>query len=167
MQPPDGRTSLSTWQQFGVALLFVLGCLVVGALSGSATDADSLWFWALEKPFFYPPAWLFAPVWTLLYILMGVAAFLVWREGISNREVQWALGLFAVQLAFNAAWSPVFFGAQSPGGGLLIILALVALLVLTIRQFLVVYRPAAYLMVPYLLWVMFATLLNFGIWVMN
>jgi translocator protein len=167
MQPPDGRTSLSTWQQFGVALLFVLGCLAVGWISGSASDTDSLWFWALEKPFFYPPEWLFAPVWTVLYIMMGVAAFFVWREGISNREVQWALGLFVAQLAFNAAWSPVFFGAQSIGGGLLVILALVALLVLTIRQFLVVNRIAAYLMIPYLIWVIFATLLNFGIWGMN
>jgi translocator protein len=167
MEAAEGKRRLTTWQHFGIELLFVLFCLAVGWISGRTADTDSLWFWALEKPFYYPPNELFGPVWTVLYILMGISAYLVWREGFSEGEVQWALLLFLAQLAFNAAWTPVFFGAQSVGGALLIILALVALLVLTIRQFLVVSRIAGYLMVPYLLWVVYAALLNLGIWILN
>jgi translocator protein len=159
--------SLTTWQQAGVAILFVIGCLAVGFLSGTSGDSDSLWYWSLRKPFFQPPSWLFGPVWTLLYTLMGVAAFLVWREGWRQGEVQWALMLFLVQLGLNAAWTPVFFGAQAVGGALIVIILLVAVLVLTVRQFLRVNRIAGFLMMPYLAWVAFATLLNAAIWILN
>jgi translocator protein len=167
MEASEQARTLSAWQQIGVAAAFVIGCLAIGFVSGQTGDTDSLWYWALRKPFFQPPNWLFAPVWTVLYIVMGVAAFLVWREGWRQGEVQWALLLFVGQLGLNAAWTPVFFGAQSVGGGLLVIVALLALLVLTVRQFLRVNRIAGYLMVPYLAWVTFATALNAGIWVMN
>lgn len=167
MTEQPSRTTLTRWQQVGVAMAFALGVIVLGFLSGQVGDSDSLWYWALEKPFFQPPAWLFGPVWTVLYAMIGVAAFLVWRQGFGQAAVRWALALFVIQLAFNLAWTPVFFGAQSVGGALLVILALLPLLVLTIRQFLQVDRLAGWLLIPYLAWVAFATILNFSIWVLN
>jgi translocator protein len=164
-QPP--ATTLTRWQQVGVAVAFALGVMVLGFLSGQVGDSDSLWYWGLQKPFFQPPPWLFGPVWTILYVMIGVAAFLVWRRGFGRSDVRWALALFGIQLAFNLAWTPIFFGAQSVGGALLVILALLPLLVLTIRQFLQVDRLAGWLLIPYLAWVAFATILNFSIWLLN
>jgi translocator protein len=97
MEAATTRSELRTWQHLGIAALFVLFCLAVGWISGAATERDELWYWALEKPFFYPPEVLFAPVWTVLYILMGVAAYLVWRKGMHVGEVQWALILFVAR----------------------------------------------------------------------
>lgn len=167
MDAATTRSDLRLWQHAAIAVLFALFCLAVGWISGAAADRDTLWYWDLEKPFFYPPEELFAPVWTVLYILMGLAAYLVWRAGLRQGEVQWALILFAAQLAFNAAWTPVFFGAQAIGGALLVMLGLIVLLALTIRQFFRVNRLAGYLLLPYGLWVLYAAALNAALWVMN
>jgi translocator protein len=159
---------LPAWQQIGIALLFALSCVAVGAHGATVSPGgDTAWYANLEKPFFTPPSWLFGPVWTVLYVLMGVAAFLVLREGWHRREVRLALALFAVQLALNGAWTPVFFGMQSPLGGLVIIVLLMLVLAATLRQFLVVRPLAGWLLVPYLLWVGYATALNLAIYVMN
>jgi tryptophan-rich sensory protein len=117
----------------------------------------------LAKPEWSPPGWIFGPVWTMLYLAMAVAAWLVWRSG-GWREQSGALGLYLVQLALNALWTPLFFGLRSPGFALVCIVFLLAAVAFTCRLFFRVRRPAGWLLVPYLLWVSFATALNFSIW---
>jgi tryptophan-rich sensory protein len=148
----------------------VLACEVVGA-SGSVftvTGAGS-WYESLARPALAPPDWVFGPVWTTLFALMGVAAWLVWRasSGSNARAARVALGAFVVQFAFNVAWSAVFFGAQSIFGGLVVIAALWLAIVATVGTFYRVDRRAAALLLPYLAWVSFAGYLNYGIWVLN
>ena len=142
--------------------------LAVGGLSGYATARGvETWYPTLAKPPFNPPAWVFGPVWTLLYIMMGIAAFLVWRQGIGTPGVKLALVVFALQLALNGLWSIVFFGMQSPGWAFVeIILLWLAVLASTWLSWRV--APAAgWLMLPYLAWVGFAALLNGSIWFLN
>jgi tryptophan-rich sensory protein len=143
-------------------------CLAVGALSGFATQTSvDTWYATLNKPSFNPPNWIFAPVWTLLYIVMGIAAGIVWGHGYAHKSVKTALYLFGFQLLLNASWSIVFFGLQSPLPALVILVILLVLIFLTIRRFYAVHRTAAYLMIPYVLWVLFAGLLNFKIVQLN
>lgn len=155
----------------GDALRFVVSFaapLAVGAIGGIATTRSVVeWYPALAKPWFTPPSWLFGPVWTALYLTMGVALFLVWRGGLTSRARRLAVALFAVQLALNAAWSPVFFGARAPAAGLLVILLLDMAVAGTIVAFRRVSSTAAWLLSPYLVWVLFATTLNFEIWRLN
>lgn len=154
--------------QVGLATVFALVCLGAGYLSGTAGDgATSAWYQALEKPAFHPPAWVFGPVWTVLYALMGVAAFLVWREGVRRPAVQAALGLFAAQLVLNLAWTPAFFGAESLTAASAIIVALLGVLAATVWRFFGVRRLAGWLLVPYLVWVAFATVLTLSIRALN
>lgn len=140
---------------------------LIGALGIPFTTPDSAWFQALEKPWFYPPSAAFGIVWTLLFSLMGIAAYLVYRRGVENRGVKIALGVFALQMAFNVAWSPAFFTAQELLLAFGIILALWVLIVATIVAFARVDRRAALLLVPYLAWVTFAAVLNYSIWALN
>ena len=143
-------------------------CLLIGILASFATQSSvNDWYQTLNKPSFNPPNWIFGPVWGVLYILMGVAAGIVWAKGIYHLWVKTALYHFAFQLLFNALWSIVFFGFQSPFWALIVILTLLILIFLTIRWFKVVSKTAAVLMVPYFLWVCFATVLNYKIWEMN
>lgn len=143
-------------------------CLLIGFLAGFATQSSvGTWYATLNKPNFNPPNWLFGPVWTLLYILMGIAAGLVWAKGFYHIWVKTALYYFGFQLLFNALWSIVFFGFQEPFWALLVILVLLILILLTIKWFKIVSKPAAYLLIPYLLWVCFATFLNYKIWELN
>ena len=147
------------------ALAFIALCEGVGLIAGLATQSSvETWYPTLTKPFFTPPNWLFAPVWTLLYALMGVAAYLVWRR---RPGVQRALVLFGVQLALNAAWSIVFFGERSISGGLVVILLLLAALLATLAAFWHHARWAGGLLVPYVIWVGYATALNAGLWWLN
>ena len=169
----DARPTLARWKQIGIAALFVVGCELVG-LVGAATTATggSSWYETLAKPPFNPPGWLFGPVWTALYAMMGVAAFLVWREGrradgAAKADVNRALTLFIVQLVLNGIWTPIFFGAESIVGGAVVIVTLLVVLALTVRAFFGVSRTAGWLLVPYLLWVAFATTLNLSIWWLN
>ena len=143
-------------------------CLLIGILASFATESSvNDWYAGLNKPEFNPPNWLFGPVWGVLYILMGIAAGIVWSKGVYHLWVKTALYHFGFQLLLNALWSIVFFGFQSPFWALLVILTLLILIILTIRWFKVVSNLAALLMIPYLLWVCFATLLNYKIWEMN
>jgi tryptophan-rich sensory protein len=140
-------------------VLFLVLCQAVGAGAGFATSAAVRdWYPALAKPFFNPPPWVFAPAWTLLYVLMAVAAWRVWRTGPL---------LFGLQLALNLLWSVLFFGLRSPG----LALAEVVLLWLAIAATALSFRPhdktAAVLMLPYLAWVSFAAVLNAAIWYLN
>jgi translocator protein len=140
---------------------------LIGALGVPFTTPDSAWFQALEKPWFYPPGAAFGIVWTLLFTLMGIAAYLVYRQGFENRAVKVALGVFALQMVVNVAWSPAFFAAQELLLALGIILVLWLLIGATIVAFSRVDRRAAALLVPYLAWVTFAAVLNYSIWAIN
>ncbi len=146
----------------------VVLCLLVGFLSSFATQSSvNDWYVGLQKPSFNPPNEVFAPIWTVLYILMGIAAGIVWSKGFHHIWVKTALYHFGFQLLLNALWSIVFFGLKSPFWALIVILALLSMIMLTIRWFKVVSKRAAYLMFPYLAWVCFATLLNYKIWELN
>jgi len=142
--------------------------LAVGFLSSLVTrQAISDWYVGLEKPFFSPPNWLFAPVWTLLYILMGWAVGSVWYFGRRHRWGKTALYHFGAQLIFNGLWSLVFFGLRSPLLGMLVIITLWILIERTIYWFRLVDRKAAFLLYPYFAWVSFAALLNGAILYLN
>ena len=153
----------------GTYIFYAVGiCLVTGLLTGFATESSvNDWYLSLKKPDFTPPGRLFAPVWIVLYILMGIAAGIVWARGFYHRWVKKALYLFWFQLLFNATWSIVFFGLQKPFWALIIIIILLVLILLTIRSFKVVNRWAAWLLIPYVLWICFATIVNYKIWEMN
>lgn len=158
---PRTYGAVSTWLGLAGWLALAYAALAVGAVF----RADA-WYAALAKPAWTPPGWVFPPVWVLLYTLMGVAAWLVWRRagcGVGGP----ALGLFIAQLAVNAAWSPLFFGMHRPGLALLDIVAQDVLIASTIMAFRHHSRSAAGLLVPYWLWVTFATAVNFGVWHLN
>lgn len=143
-------------------------CLIIGVLSSFITQSSvNDWYITLKKPSFDPPNWLFAPVWFFLYVSMGVSAGLVWAKGVHHLWVQTALYHFVFQLLLNAAWSIVFFGLKEPFWAFIVIITLLILLLLTIHWFKVVSKWAAYLLIPYLLWVGFATVLNYKIWELN
>ena len=150
-------------------LIFWIGlCELVGLFATPFTIvAISTWYTTLIKPSFSPPNWLFGPVWILLYFLMGVAAYLVWEKGWKRKPVRTALNFFFIQLVLNFLWSVLFFGLHSPILGLMDIILLLVFIVMTIWQFKKISPTAAYLLIPYLLWVSFATLLNFSIVVLN
>lgn len=151
-----------------VLIAFILACELAGVLGGLATAGSvTTWYSTLIKPDFTPPAWLFAPVWTLLYAMMGAAAYLAFKKGIKRADVRFALLLFALQLVVNVKWSLVFFGLRNTGGALAVILLLWALIAATVWKFYPLDRRAAYLMLPYLAWVSFATLLNAALWMLN
>jgi tryptophan-rich sensory protein len=149
-------------------ILSVLLCLSAGA-AGSSLTATAIpeWYVALNKPSFSPPHWLFAPVWTALYILMGIAGALVWHRGLKDPAVRAALVAFLIQLILNASWSFLFFGLRSPLFGLVDILFLWVMILVTIARFSKVSLPAALMLIPYLFWVTFASGLNFGIFLLN
>jgi translocator protein len=146
----------------------VLAPLAAGAI-GSAFTAGSVqtWYPTLAKPSFTPPAWVFGPVWTALYLLMGVAAFLVWQRGWQRPMVRAGLAFFAGQLVLNAAWSIVFFGAHSVSGAFLVLVLLWLSVLATTLLFGRVRLASALLMVPYLAWITFAAFLNAEIMRLN
>jgi len=149
-------------------IICVVACTVIGVLSGFSTASTiDGWYATLNKPPFNPPNWIFAPVWTILYAMMGVAAALVWDQGLEKPAVRAALWLFVAQGLLNAAWTPIFFGMQQLLFALVVILTLWVLIVLCIRKFKAINATAGYLLIPYLLWVSFATLLNASIWYLN
>jgi tryptophan-rich sensory protein len=143
-------------------ILFILICEASG-LIGSIFTVSSIptWYATLAKPFFNPPSWVFGPVWTTLYFLMGVSIFLVW--GKKKADTKW----FWIQLFFNFIWSIVFFGFRNLGLGFIIIALLWASIVITILEFKKINKISAYLLLPYLAWVSFASLLNFTILLLN
>jgi benzodiazapine receptor len=146
----------------------VVICMLAGLIGSLFTTPKiATWYAGLAKPSFTPPGWLFGPVWTLLYILMGIALYLVWRKGLAVSGVRTALAVFAAQLVLNAAWSYAFFGAESPLAGLVVIVALWAAIAISIALFAPLSRAAALLLVPYILWVSFASVLNASVYYLN
>jgi translocator protein len=149
-------------------LVFVVICELAGVI-GSVATAPSIpgWFAGLAKPAFNPPNWVFAPVWTILYALMGLAAYLVYEKGPRESKVRRALVVFVLQLVLNVLWSVVFFGAHQILGAVLVIAILWVLILVTILLFSRISKAAAYLLVPYILWVSFAAVLNISLYVLN
>ena len=146
--------------------------IIVSELTGIigsvfTAPAISGWYATLVKPSFNPPAWVFGPVWTTLFLLMGIAAFLIWKKGLDRRDVCIALGVFLGQLVLNTLWSIIFFGLHSPGGALIEIIFLWLAILATIIFFAKISKPAAWLLAPYILWVSFAMYLNYAIWALN
>jgi benzodiazapine receptor len=142
-------------------LIAVVGTVAIGSASGLITaDAINTWYAGINKPSFNPPNWIFGPVWTLLYILMGVAAGLVWSSTAEATVKRRALAAYILQLGLNALWSILFFGLRSPQLALTEIVLLWIAIVWCMRLFEPIQRTAAYLLVPYLLWVSFASVLN-------
>lgn len=150
----------------------------IGALFTSSRIPT--WYAHLQKPALNPPSWVFGPVWTVLFILMGVAAFLVWRRlpgpGIRKQIYKFtgtyhyittALAIFLFQLVLNTLWSFLFFGLQNPGAALIEIVALWLAIFATILSFYKISKVAAYLLIPYLAWVSFASYLNYALWTLN
>lgn len=131
-----------------------------------AGPVPSTWYEQLLQPIWSPPSWVFGPVWTLLYLLMGVSCFLLWSARKQNARTQ-ALTWYGVQLALNASWTPVFFGLHAIGIALVILLLLDVSVLVTIWCTSRVSRTAAYLLLPYLAWILFATLLNAQLWLLN
>lgn len=150
-------------------LIFALLVTQLAGVFGSffTIPAIDSWYATLAKPALTPPGWLFGPVWLTLYLSMGIALYLVWKEDTKRHAVQQALSLFSLQLIVNAVWSTLFFGLQSPLWALADILVLWLLLIATILAFWRIRRPAAYLLIPYLLWVSFAAYLNAAIYFLN
>ncbi len=149
-------------------IVSIIICQLAGFV-GSLFTTPSIptWYATLNKPPFTPPNRLFGPVWLILYLLMGVALFLVWRKGLKQLYVKKALIFFGVQLVLNILWSAAFFGFKSPLAGLIIILVLWVTIIITIRHFYNVSLTAARLLIPYILWVSFAAILNLSIFILN
>jgi tryptophan-rich sensory protein len=153
---------------FKAAALAAGPILAAGALGNAATLPNiASWYDGLAKPPLTPPNWVFGPAWTTLYILMGVAFYRILRLDPATPGRSRAIALFAVQLVFNASWSFAYFGAHSPPLGLAVILPMEALILATIYAFSRLDRIAAFCLVPYALWVAFATYLNGGTWILN
>lgn len=152
----------------GVQLLIcVLVCLSVGALAGLATASGvNSWYRYIEKPFFNPPNYLFAPVWSLLYLLMGVSLFMILQDKLHTLKTK-ALAVFALQLFLNFCWSFLFFKFQLLGWACIEIVAMWLSIIAMILVFRRINKPAAWLQLPYLLWVSFASILNMSIWYLN
>jgi len=146
-------------------VVFVLLVNVVGAAPGVVFGPDSAWFRGLEKPWFYPPEIAFPVVWTLLFTLLGIALWLVWRTDDGRRPL--AIALFVAQFALNVAWTPAFFGLESITGALVVIVPLWGLVLATLVAFVRVDRRSGVLLVPYLLWVTFALVLTAEFWRLN
>ena len=155
------------WSRFFTLLACVLLPLIIGSLSGLA-NAGSLndWYVQLNKPNFNPPGYLFGPVWTVLYLLMGVSLYLIWKSPKGKQRTN-ALIIFGVQMFLNFVWSFIFFYFRQIGLALIDIIALWLMIVYMIFNFHKINKVAAYIQIPYLLWVSFATVLNASIWMLN
>lgn len=158
------RSGPIAWVALGLSLAAVALVSAIGGWASSAAIPE--WYQGLAKPKLNPPDWVFAPVWTLLYILMAIAAWRVWRRATGSAR-GWALGLYTVQLGLNLLWSLLFFAARRPDLALIEIALLLAAIWATIIAFRRIDRCAAWAMAPYLAWVAFASYLNFAIWRLN
>ena len=142
--------------------------LLVGFTSGFfTTTGPGTWYQAIEKPNWNPPGWVFAPVWTTLYVMMGVSLFFIWKANVVIYKKRVALVLFAFQLVLNFFWSFIFFRLEEPGWALIEIIILWIAILVTIFSFSSINKLSAWLLVPYISWVTFAAILNYTIWSLN
>lgn len=153
------------WKHLLISILLCQFTGVLGALF--TTPAIPTWYATLAKPSFVPPSWMFSVVWPLLFLFMGIALYLVWEKGLEKAEVKKAIVVFSIQLFLNFLWSVLFFGLRSPFYGLVEIVVLWMVILVNIWLFYRVSKTAGLLLVPYILWVSFATVLNYTIWILN
>jgi translocator protein len=149
-------------------IVSIIVCQLAGVIGSLFTISSvSTWYLTLNKPFFNPPSWLFGPVWIILYLLMGVSLYLVWNKGIKSKQSKIGIILFGAQLFLNSLWSVLFFGLKLPLFAFVEIILLWVGIVLTIIYFYRISKVASYLLIPYLVWVGFASVLNFFIYYLN
>ena len=165
---PNGLNCMKDMTKIAKLICSVAVCLLIGFLGSFATmDSVTTWYAGLSRPSFTPPDWAFGVVWPILYVMMGISAFLIWNEGFDRREVKIALGIFGLQLILNGLWTPIFFGLHLIGTALVEIIMMWIFILLTIISFWKVSKPAALLLLPYILWVSFAIALNAGLFFLN
>ncbi|MFH1306111.1 MAG: TspO/MBR family protein [Candidatus Micrarchaeota archaeon] len=153
------------WKKLVAAILICQLAGIIGSIFSAAAIPE--WYFYLVKPAFTPPNWLFAPVWIVLYTLMGIATYLVYEKGVKKKKVKQTLKIFGGQLVLNALWSVLFFGLRNPFYALICILILWLAIMWTMFRFYEVDRKAGYMLIPYIWWVSFASYLNFEIWMLN
>lgn len=161
----EAARNARNFPKLGLALLMSFATGWLGQLA--TTPNIPTWYAALEKPVFNPPNWVFAPVWSTLYIMMAFSLYLVWTDEKFDRSKASAYAAFAAQLILNTTWTFIFFGLNSPEIAIIIILSLIIAIIFTMKLFWPISRLATYLLIPYLAWVMFATLLNISIATLN
>ncbi len=151
------------WYKLAVSLALPFAAAAIG--SAFTVSGEGSWYSSLAKPFFNPPGWIFGPVWTFLYILMGVSLYLVWKKNAENSRNAYII--FGIQLFLNAMWSILFFGMHQIFGAFICIILLLASIITASVLFYKISRPAGLLFIPYILWVSFASVLNFAIFILN
>ncbi len=155
-------------KKFSKLVCSVSACLLTGFLGSFVTmDSVTTWYSDLSRPFFTPPDWTFGVVWPILYVMMGISVFLIWNIGINKRQVKVAIGLFVLQLVLNGLWTPIFFGLHMIAIALVEIVLLWAAILLTIKAFWRISKLSTFFLLPYLLWVSFAVVLNTAFWYLN
>lgn len=148
-------------------IISILGCQAPGLIGGIFTvKSVKTWYLTINKPSFNPPSWVFGPVWTVLYILMGISVYVIWKKS-DVQNVNLAIALFVIQLSLNAFWSILFFGLKNPQLAFFEIIAMWVFILACIIVFFPISQTASYLLIPYLLWVSFAAFLNYSIWKLN
>ena len=152
--------------KWGLLIVLIIACNLIGAMGALWTSPDTNWYKTINKPSFNPPNWIFGPVWTLLFTLMGISLYLVWTSPSSKIRMI-ALVLFTIQFIFNVAWSYLFFGINRPGIAFAEILVMLGFIIATTIYFFKVNKVSGYLLIPYILWVSFASILNYSIWKLN
>jgi len=156
---------MKNWLKITISIIL---CQLAGIVGSFFTvSAIKEWYAFLQKPSFSPPNWLFGPVWVTLYTLMGISLFLIWKKGLDKEKIKNAFNLFLIHLIFNAAWSIIFFGMRNILGGFIEIIIMLILIIILIKKFYKIEKLAAYLLIPYLIWVSFATFLNLNILILN
>lgn len=152
-----------------VKFMSAIGISLAAGAVGSIFTYESIqtWYTTLNKPFFNPPNWVFGPVWTVLYVLMGISLYIIWNEKSTSSSKKTGIVFFFIQLVLNTIWSILFFGLQAPGIAFVEILILLFSIVYTSVYFSRISKIAAVLLVPYMLWVTFASILNFAIFILN
>jgi len=159
---------MKTLNNTGKLIVSILFCEATGFLSGWIGSAfKNPWFDHLQKPSWNPPGYIFGPVWTTLYLLMGISFWLIWKKESVSQKYRTAKIIFIIQLCLNFCWSIIFFRLHSPGWAFVDIILLLIVLFITIFRFSNISKTAAWLLVPYIAWVCFASCLNFAIWKLN
>lgn len=161
----ETKTTLSNNWKFAICILI---CQATGIVSGLLTNTqNNIWFNTIIKPSWNPPGYLFGPVWTILYLMMAISLWIIWKSNAQETEKFNACLIFAMQLFLNFWWTILFFKFQSPLCAFVEILFMICLIVITIYKFSAISKKAAWLLVPYISWVCFATILNYKLWVLN
>jgi len=155
-------------KQFSKLVCSVSVCLLTGFLGSFFTmDSVATWYADLSRPSFTPPDWTFGLVWPILYVLMGISAFLIWNRGLNKRQVKVAIVLFLLQLVLNGLWTPIFFGLHMIAFALVEIVLLWVAILLTILAFWRISKTSTFFLFPYIIWVSFAVVLNTAFWYLN